>query len=70
MHFEEMKLLASKVSKGIPHLRVDFYEIDDKVYFGELTFFDSSGFAKFEPEEWDEKLGNLIDLTLVKIKDN
>mgnify|MGYP002775119547 FL=1 len=69
-HFEEMKLLASKVSKGIPHLRVDFYEIDDKVYFGELTFFDSSGFAKFEPEEWDEKLGNLIDLTLVKIKDN
>ena len=60
--FEEMKDLAAKISKGIPHVRTDFYEIDGKVYFGELTFFDSTGMAKFSPEEWDEKLGKLIVL--------
>lgn len=61
-HFEEMKSLAAKISKDIPHVRTDFYEINDKVYFGELTFFDSTGMAKFTPEEWDEKLGKLIVL--------
>lgn len=61
-HFEEMKELAAKISQGIPHVRTDFYEINDKVYFGELTFFDSTGMAKFSPEEWDEKLGKLIVL--------
>ncbi len=58
--------LANKLSKGIPFIRVDFYEINGKVYFGELTFYPASGFAKFEPEEWDKKLGDLIDLSLVK----
>lgn len=33
-----MKLLATKLSKGIPHVRVDFYDINGKVYFGEMTF--------------------------------
>lgn len=61
-HFDEMKELAAKISQGIPHVRTDFYEINDKVYFGELTFFDSTGMAKFTPEEWDEKLGNMIQL--------
>lgn len=61
-HFEEMKQLAAKISQGIPHVRTDFYEINDEVYFGELTFFDSTGMAKFTPEEWDEKLGKLIVL--------
>lgn len=61
-HFEEMKELAAKISQGIPHVRTDFYEINDEVYFGELTFFDSTGMAKFTPEEWDEKLGKLIVL--------
>ena len=61
-HFEEMKSLAAKISKDIPHVRTDFYEINGRVYFGELTFFDSTGMAKFSPEEWDEKLGKLIVL--------
>ena len=61
-HFEEMKSLAEKISANIPHVRTDFYEINNKVYFGEITFFDSSGFAKFEPENWDERLGKLIVL--------
>ena len=60
--FEEMKTLAAKLSKGIPHLRVDFYEVDGKVYFGELTFSHWGGLVAFEPEEWDKKLGDWIKL--------
>ena len=58
--------LAEKISKGTPFLRVDFYEVDDKVYFGEITFYPASGFGKFIPEEWDKKLGDMIDLSLVQ----
>lgn len=60
--FEEMKVIAEKLSSGIPHVRVDLYEVNGRVYFGELTFFDSSGFKRFTPEEWDYKLGSWIDL--------
>lgn len=60
--FEEMKYLASKLSRGIPHLRVDFYEVDGQVYFGELTFFHWSGFTPFEPKKWDEIFGQWISL--------
>lgn len=66
--FAKMMELAGKLSKGIPQLRVDFYETNGKIYFGELTFFHWSGLVKFEPEEWDKKLGNMIDLSLVKEK--
>lgn len=59
---EEMKKLAKKLSKDIPFLRVDFYEINNKVYFGELTFYPASGFSKFDPEMWDKKLGEMIKL--------
>ena len=58
--------LAEQLSENIPFVRVDFYEIDGKVYFGELTFYPGSGLEEFEPDYWDEKLGNLIDLSLVK----
>ena len=50
------------LSKGIPFLRVDLYEINGKVYFGELTFFPASGYGAFSPSEWDEKLGHLINI--------
>jgi len=60
--FEEMKQLASVLSQGYPELRVDFYEINGKVYFGELTFYHWSGFVPFEPQEWDEKIGAYIQL--------
>lgn len=61
-NFEEMKVVATKLSKGLPHVRIDLYSVDDKVYFGEFTFFDSSGFEKFTPNEWDEKFGGWIKL--------
>lgn len=56
--FEEMKHLAAILSKGTPQLRVDFYEVDGKVYFGEMTFFHCSGFEGFHPEEWDKTFGD------------
>ena len=67
--FDIMIDLAKKLSKGIPHVRVDFYDIDGKVYFGELTFYHFSGFEKFEPEEWDKKLGDMLELPKEKIEE-
>ena len=62
IQFAQMKQLARKLSKGIPHVRVDFYEVDGKVYFGEMTFFHFSGMVPFEPEEWDYTFGSWIQL--------
>lgn len=61
-NYKKMVNLAIKLSKGIPQIRVDFYEINDKIYFGELTFYDSSGFGKFEPEEFDLEIGKMLKL--------
>lgn len=61
-NFELMKDLARKLSQNIPHVRVDFYEINEKVYFGELTFSHWSGFVPFEPSEWDKKIGDWLIL--------
>ncbi len=60
--FEEMKALAMKLSNGFPQLRVDFYEINGKVYFGELTFSHFSGMTPFNPESWDKIFGDWIIL--------
>lgn len=59
---EEMIELAKVLSKGIPFVRIDFYEVSGRVYFGEITFFPASGMEKFIPEEIDKKLGDLIEL--------
>lgn len=64
LNFDKMKELASILSKDIPHVRVDFYEIDREIYFGELTFFHHGGFVPFEPEEWDYKFGDYIKLPI------
>ena len=60
--FEEMKRLAAILSKGTPQLRVDFYEVDGKVYFGEMTFFHCSGFEDFHPAEWNRIFGDWVVL--------
>ena len=60
--FDTMAELARKLSAGIPHVRVDFYDINGQVYFGELTFYHWSGFVPFNPTEWDLKIGNWINL--------
>lgn len=61
-NFEKMKQLAVQLSEGIPHIRVDFYEVDGKIYFGELTLSHWSGMEPFEPEEWDKIFGDWIKL--------
>ncbi len=63
-NFEKMIQLAEKLAEGIPFLRVDFYNVNGKIYFRELTFYPASGFGKFEPEEWDEILGSWIKLPI------
>ena len=60
--FNEMKDLARKLSKGFPFIRTDFYYVNGKVFFEELTFYHDAGLVPFEPEYWNEKLGNMIKL--------
>ena len=59
---EEMLRLSRILSEGIPHIRVDWYIANGQLYFGELTFFDGSGFFRFIPDEFDFTLGSLITL--------
>lgn len=68
--FDEMKSLAEKLSINIPQVRVDFYEVDGKVYFGELTFSHWSGFVPFDPQKWDEVFGEWIELPAKRVLDN
>lgn len=63
---KEMLELSEILSKDIPFLRTDFYIINDKVYFGELTFFPASGMSKFEPEDWDITIGTWLQLPNIK----
>ena len=60
--YAKMVELAEKLSSNIKHVRVDFYEINEQIYFGEFTFYTGSGFIPFEDEYWDRKLGNLIKI--------
>ena len=60
--FDEMHALADKLSVGIPHARIDFYEVNGRVYFGEITFFHWSGMKPFDPPEWDRIFGDWIEL--------
>ncbi|MCZ9874328.1 ATP-grasp fold amidoligase family protein [Brachyspira hyodysenteriae] len=55
--------IAKKISKDFPYfIRIDFYQINEKIYFSEYTFYSDAGIAKFEPEEWDIKLGNIMTI--------
>jgi hypothetical protein len=60
--FDEMVNLAKILSEGFPHVRVDFYDVNGKVYVGEMTFYHFGGFKKFEPESFDEWLGSWLIL--------
>lgn len=65
-NFKLMKNLAKILSEDFDYVRVDFYNINGEIYFGELTFCDSSGFGKFNPPEWDEKLGSYWDQKIIR----
>ena len=62
--FEQMKELARILSKDIPHVRIDFYYVNGKIYFGEYTFFHMGGFTPVLPYEWNVKMGEMIHLPI------
>lgn len=58
--------ISEKLSAGFPHARVDFYYIDNKIIFGEITFFHQSGMGKISPEEFETKMGNWLNLPKIE----
>lgn len=60
--FDKMKELAAVLAEGIPHVRIDFYEVNGQPYFGEYTFSHMGGTGNFEPNEWNDILGSWIKL--------
>ena len=70
INFEKMKILANKISNGIPHARIDFYEVNGKIYFGEITLFHFAGFVNFEPKEWNNILGDKINIKDIEKNEN
>ena len=61
-NFEKMIAISESLSKGLREVRVDLYEANGKIYFGELTFFHHGGWTPFDPEIWDYKFGEWINL--------
>ena len=59
---DEMLKVARKLSENIPHVRIDLYNIENKVYFGEMTFFEASGFAKYNPEEYENVFSSYLKI--------
>jgi len=50
---QEMFSISAELSKPFPFVRIDFYEVNKKLYVGEFTFFDASGLYSFTPDKWD-----------------
>ncbi len=63
-NFDKMIEFSKKLAEGMPFVRMDWYEINGKLYFGEYTFYPGSGFEEFTPQEWDRKLGDMINLNI------
>ena len=61
-NIKEMIAVAETLSTGFVFIRVDLYNVQGQIYFGEMTFFPASGMGRFIPEEWDKKIGDLIAL--------
>ncbi len=62
VHYEKMVMLAECLTKDLPFVRVDFFEVAGKVYVGELTLYPGCGIEEFTPPEWDTVLGSWLNL--------
>lgn len=60
--FSQMKELGAEIAKDFKYVRVDFYDVDGKLYFGEITLHHGSGFDVFVPEKYDRLYGELLNL--------
>lgn len=65
---DQMLKIAARLSEGIPQVRVDLYEVDDKPYFGEMTFTSAGGFNDFYTQEFLDELGSYCDLSIAPRK--
>ena len=61
-NYERMIKIAETLSKDFPHVRVDLYNLDGVIYFGELTFYNASGYMKFDPDSFDKEIGKKFPL--------
>lgn len=62
----QMLDLSRQLSVGIPFVRTDFYLVNHKIFFGEMTFYPTSGYTAFVPDEYDTIIGQWLDLTSIK----
>jgi hypothetical protein len=60
--YEDLFLMARTLSESLPFVRCDFYVVKNEIYFGEMTFYPTSGFASYQPFAWEEKMGNWLVL--------
>lgn len=65
--FDKMISIAERLSQKIPFVRVDLYNINGSIYFGEITFYPASGWGPFTPDSWDYRLGEWITLPSTKL---
>lgn len=63
INFDKMISIAEGLSNKFPHVRVDLYNIEGQIYFGELTFYDGSGYMTFSPDSFDEEMGRKFDVS-------
>lgn len=61
-NLDKLLSLSKELSSGFPHVRVDFYQLENEIYFGELTFFHGSGMERFTPEIFEEEMGEWLKL--------
>lgn len=65
-NFDMMVNIAEQLSAEFQEVRVDLYNVDGKIYFGELTFYDSSGYMQFSPDSFDFEIGKKFDISKFK----
>jgi len=61
-NYNKMLKIAEKLSEDFKYIRIDLYNVDGKIYCGELTFYHGSGTDIIHPKEWDRRLGDMIEL--------
>lgn len=66
-NLDKMIEYAEKLSEGMPLVRVDFYNIDGKIYFGELTFTSNGGRNEFYTQEFQLLAGHAVDISNVLV---
>lgn len=63
-HYDDMLNLARMLGKGLPFVRVDFFDTDDNLYVAEMTFYPGGGFFSYKPESFNYLMGDLFELPI------